>query len=103
MTAPALSMKELRRVVIAAAVGNVIEWYDFYIFGSLATILSVQFFEPGRPGAALIRTLGTFVAGFRSEEHTSELQSRLHLVCRLLLEKKKQPDVRGICCPLPDH
>src|SRR3989475_4043217 len=64
MTAPALSMKELRRVVIAAAVGNVIEWYDFYIFGSLATILSVQFFEPGRPGAALIRTLGTFVAGF---------------------------------------
>ena len=64
MTAPQLSLKDLRRVVIAAAVGNVIEWYDFYIFGSLATILSVQFFEPGRPGAALIRTLGTFVAGF---------------------------------------
>src|SRR5713226_4603463 len=63
MTAPALSLKELRRVVIAAAVGNVIEWYDFYIFGSLATILSVQFFEPGRPGAALIRPLGAFVFG----------------------------------------
>src|SRR2546429_5966090 len=30
------------------------------------------------------------VAGWRSEEHTSELQSRLHLVCRLLLEKKKK-------------
>src|SRR2546422_6426018 len=30
----------------------------------------------------------------RSEEHTSELQSRLHLVCRLLLEKKKKKDVR---------
>src|SRR2546429_6972917 len=30
--------------------------------------------------------------GRRSEEHTSELQSRLHLVCRLLLEKKKTPD-----------
>src|SRR2546422_6281040 len=30
-------------------------------------------------------------APLRSEEHTSELQSRLHLVCRLLLEKKKQP------------
>src|SRR2546422_8333098 len=30
------------------------------------------------------------IAGFRSEEHTSELQSRLHLVCRLLLEKKKK-------------
>src|SRR5687768_17843844 len=34
----------------------------------------------------------------RSEEHTSELQSRLHLVCRLLLEKKNKPDER--CPPL---
>src|SRR2546429_3208739 len=33
---------------------------------------------------------GALVVGERSEEHTSELQSRLHLVCRLLLEKKKQ-------------
>src|SRR2546422_6820333 len=40
---------------------------------------------PGRRGA-LCREPGT-----RSEEHTSELQSRLHLVCRLLLEKKKKP------------
>src|SRR5438445_50798 len=64
MTAPALSMKELRRVVIAAAVGNVIEWYDFYIFGSLAALLSVKFFEQGPGGGALIRTVGTFTAGF---------------------------------------
>jgi len=64
MTAPDLSAKELRRVVTAAAVGNVIEWYDFYIFGSLASILSVQFFEQGRPGAALLRTLAVFVVGF---------------------------------------
>jgi len=62
---PQLSMKDLRRVVTAAAVGNVIEWYDFYIFGSLATILAVQFFEQGASGgAALIRTVGTFTAGF---------------------------------------
>ena len=37
--------KDFRRVIIAAAVGNVIEWYDFYIFGSLAAVLSVKFFE----------------------------------------------------------
>src|SRR2546422_5089940 len=35
--------------------------------------------------------------GLRSEEHTSELQSRLHLVCRLLLEKKKKNKHRGVC------
>src|SRR6266446_4963809 len=56
--------KDLRRVVIAAAVGNVIEWYDFYIFGSLAALLSVKFFEQGQAGAALIKTVGTFTAGF---------------------------------------
>src|SRR2546422_4484530 len=40
--------------------------------------------DGGRPGAELP------ARGHRSEEHTSELQSRLHLVCRLLLEKKKK-------------
>src|SRR5687768_17464240 len=34
---------------------------------------------------------------FRSEEHTSELQSRLHLVCRLLLEKKKKQNIEAVC------
>src|SRR5437764_6894782 len=64
MTAPALAVKDLRRVVIAAAVGNVIEWYDFYIFGSLAALLSVKFFAAGASGSALIKTVGTFIAGF---------------------------------------
>src|SRR2546422_7823180 len=38
----------------------------------------------------------------RSEEHTSELQSRLHLVCRLLLEKKKKRKYLGIQLPIGD-
>ena len=56
MPAPNISLKDLRRVVIAAAVGNVIEWYDFYIFGSLAAILAVQFFEQSHPVAAFLST-----------------------------------------------
>ena len=43
-----------RRVITAAAGGNVIEWYDFYIFGSLAAVLSVKFFEKSHPVAALL-------------------------------------------------
>src|SRR2546429_2336067 len=39
----------------------------------------------------------------RSEEHTSELQSRLHLVCRLLLEKKKKICGLDSACPYPAH
>jgi len=54
-----------RRVITAAAGGNVIEWYDFYIFGTLAvSVLAVKFFEKGHPSAALITTVGIFTAGF---------------------------------------
>ena len=53
-----------RTVIMAAAAGNVIEWYDFYIFGSLATILSVKFFEKSHPVAALLSTIALFTAGF---------------------------------------
>ena len=56
--------KDFRRVIVAAAVGNVIEWYDFYIFGSLAAILSVKFFEKTHPVAALLSTIALFTAGF---------------------------------------
>jgi MFS family permease len=51
-------------VVLAAAVGNIIEWYDFYIFGSLAAILSVQFFEKSHPVAAFLSTVALFSVGF---------------------------------------
>jgi MFS family permease len=53
-----------RKVITTAAAGNVIEWYDFYIFGSLATILSVKFFEKSHPVAALLSTIALFTAGF---------------------------------------
>src|SRR5579859_1240257 len=56
--------RNFRTVIMAAAAGNVIEWYDFYIFGSLATILSVKFFEKSHPVAALLSTIALFTAGF---------------------------------------
>src|SRR6476659_3035416 len=64
MAAINVSGKELRRVVIAASVGNVIEWYDFYIFGSLATILAAKFFEKSNPVAAFLSTVAIFSVGF---------------------------------------
>jgi len=59
--APAQS---IRTVIAASSVGTLIEWYDFYIFGSLATIISTQFFPKENPTAALLSTLATFAAGF---------------------------------------
>ena len=51
-------------VIAASSVGTLIEWYDFYIFGSLAVILSQQFFPQGDTAVALLSTLATFGAGF---------------------------------------
>src|SRR5688572_23340499 len=56
--------KNLWFVITASSVGTLIEWYDFYIFGSLATILSNQFFPPGNPTTAFLSTLAFFAAGF---------------------------------------
>ena len=56
--------KNFRTVIVAASVGNVIEWYDFYIFGSLAALLSVKFFDKAHPVAALLSTIALFTAGF---------------------------------------
>src|SRR6266404_5149900 len=64
MRAAKVSPKELRRVVIAASVGNIIEWYDFYIFGSLAAILAVKFFDKTHPVAAFLSTVAIFSVGF---------------------------------------
>src|SRR5207245_10311678 len=64
MAGISISGKELGRVVIAASVGNIIEWYDFYIFGSLAAILAVKFFDKTHPVAAFLSTVAIFSVGF---------------------------------------
>ncbi|MCW5943736.1 MAG: MHS family MFS transporter [Fimbriimonadaceae bacterium] len=52
------------KVIGASSVGTMIEWYDFYIFGSLATTLAPLFFPKDNPTAGLLSTLATFATGF---------------------------------------
>jgi len=52
------------QVIIASAVGTMIEWYDFYIFGSLAVTISPLFYPKGNDTLALIAYLSTFAVGF---------------------------------------
>ncbi|HWJ22208.1 MAG TPA: MFS transporter [Gemmatimonadaceae bacterium] len=59
-----LSAAEIRRVVFASSLGTVFEWYDFYLYGSLAAIISRQFFSGVNPTAAFIFALLAFAAGF---------------------------------------
>src|SRR5260370_34639844 len=51
-------------VILASSVGTMIEWYDFYIFGSLAATISPLFYPAGNPTFALIAYLSTFAIGF---------------------------------------
>src|SRR6266481_1229832 len=51
-------------VIAASSVGTMIEWYDFYIFGSLTAVLSVKFYPPGNATFAYIAYLATFAVGF---------------------------------------
>ena len=53
-----------RTVVVAASLGTVFEWYDFYLYGSLAVFFSALFYPPGNETAAFLASLATFGAGF---------------------------------------
>jgi MFS family permease len=56
--------KETRRVVFAASLGTVFEWYDFFIYGSLVVFFGSLFFPKGNETAAILASLATFGAGF---------------------------------------
>ncbi len=56
--------KGIWKVIGASSLGTLIEWYDFFIFGSLSIIISTKFFPAANPTAAFLSTLATFAAGF---------------------------------------
>jgi MFS family permease len=56
--------KEEKKVIFASSLGTVFEWYDFYLYGSLAAIIAKQFFSGLDAGAAFIFALLAFAAGF---------------------------------------
>jgi MFS family permease len=63
-TRGAAAPESLRFIIGASAVGTLIEWYDFYIYGVLAVFFSQHFFPSGNDGAALLASLGIFWTGF---------------------------------------
>src|SRR5277367_3787560 len=63
LTAESNAQQGIWRVLFASSVGTMIEWYDFYIFGSLAAVLSPKFYPPGNETFAYIAYLSTFAVG----------------------------------------
>ena len=62
--APHTMTSEEKKVIFASSLGTVFEWYDFYLYGSLAAIIAKQFFSGLDPAAAFIFALLAFAAGF---------------------------------------
>jgi len=61
---PPTAVREERKVIFASSLGTVFEWYDFYLYGSLAAIIAKQFFSGVNPTAGFIFALLSFAAGF---------------------------------------
>jgi MFS family permease len=67
MAQPATATGEaqgIKKVIFAAAAGTMVEWYDFYIFGSLSTTIASKFYQTGTPVGDIIAWLATFAIGF---------------------------------------
>ncbi|MFJ4295319.1 MFS transporter [Curtobacterium sp. NPDC089689] len=54
----------MRKVIVAAGVGHFVEWFDFGLYGTLATVISLYFFQQGDPQVALLSAFAVFGAGF---------------------------------------
>src|SRR5690606_33333632 len=62
--ARSISRGEERRVIFASSLGTVFEWYDFYLYATLAPFFAALFFPPGNDTAALLSAFATYAAGF---------------------------------------
>jgi MFS family permease len=59
-----IDAKRARLVIFASSLGTIFEWYDFFVYGTLATVIAKLFFPSANPTAGLLLTLATFGAGF---------------------------------------
>lgn len=62
--APIVTRQSERKVILASSLGTVFEWYDFYLYGLLATVISAQFFSGVNETTGFIFALAAFAAGF---------------------------------------
>src|SRR6266513_3642432 len=63
-TPPPVQKEEERRVIFASSLGTVFEWYDFYLYATLAPFFAALFFPSGNETAALLSAFATYAAGF---------------------------------------
>src|SRR5918912_856290 len=78
--------KDERFVILASSLGTVFEWYDFYLYGSLASIIGVQFFSDYPPGTRDIFALLAFIVGLLPNAATIGIAAPIILIALRLLQ-----------------
>ena len=87
----------LRRNTIGGVIGNVLEWYDFAVYGFFAPIIGAQFFPTEDRLSSLIAAFGVFAAGYMMRPvRVADFGHRRHCCAGLL------PDSHGVCRPRGD-
>ena len=61
---PGSGSKDIRKTVIVGVIGNIMEWYDFALYGYFAPVLAHLFFPSEDPAVSLISAFGVFATGF---------------------------------------
>src|SRR5689334_23920618 len=93
--APMLSLLGDKRTIVSDLLSRFSEFMPAEAFALFSKVVTDIVFAQNAPGLISLGFVLAIWSGSRSEEHTSELQSQFHLVCRLLLEKKKRCRVPG--------
>ena len=65
------TLHKSRKAIFAAAVGNVLEWYDFGVYVFFASVIARNFFPSGNPAAALLSSFAVFGVGFLMRPHST--------------------------------
>jgi len=90
------STKGIWKVITASSMGTLIEWYDFYIFGSLAVVISTKFFPADNPTAAFLSTLATFAAGFVVNMATESNVEKMNLTSAAVAPEVDEFELAGL-------
>jgi MFS family permease len=67
---------DVRKAVTGASIGNAVEWFDFAIYGFLATFIAASFFPSGNETAALLNTFAIFAAAFSCDHSAGSCSDR---------------------------
>jgi len=86
---------EEKRVIFASSLGTVFEWYDFYLYATLAPFFAALFFPKGNDTAALLSAFATYAAGFLVRPFGALVFGRVGDIVGRTIDREEDPEVQA--------